>query len=138
VVLERCQLSPVVFFRSHNAVPNSPLFPPLIRTPSLPSAMARGVTIPNSMRETVVRMSAAFGPEEIRTYTDVSERQQSRILKLWKETGSSIPAPDTIAPRGRPRHLSAEEVFVSDSRNPSSLSENKSAIVPPQLRESYM
>ena len=79
------------------------------------SAMARGCTLPNVMRETVVRMSAAFSPGEIRTYTAVSERQQSRILKLWKETGSSIPAPDTVARRGRPRHLSAEEVFVSDS-----------------------
>ena len=64
--------------------------------------MARGVTIPNSMRQTVVRMSAVFSPGEIRNYTDVSERQQSRILKSWRETGSSIPAIGTAAPMGRP------------------------------------
>ena len=77
------------------------------------STMPRGLTIPNSMRETVVRMSADFSPGEIRTYTDVSERQQSRILKMWRETGVSIPPPDSTVRRGRPRNLSAEEVFVS-------------------------
>ena len=82
---------------------------------SLPTlaTMPQGVTIPNMMRETIVRMSADFRPEEIRTYTNVSERQQSRILKLWRDTGASIPAPDRAFRRERPRNLSAEEVFVS-------------------------
>ena len=75
--------------------------------------MPRGVTIPNMMRETVVRMSADFRPEEIHTYTDVSERQQSQILKMWRNTGASIPAPNRAFRRGRPRNLSVEEVFVS-------------------------
>jgi hypothetical protein len=75
--------------------------------------MPRGLTIPNSMRETVVRMSADLSPEDICTYMDVSERQQSRILKMWRETGVSIPPPDSSVRRGRPRNLSAEEVFVS-------------------------
>jgi hypothetical protein len=65
------------------------------------------------MRETIVRMSADFSPGEIRTYTDVSERQQSRILKLWRDTGASNPPPDRAVRRGCPRNLSAEEVFVS-------------------------
>jgi len=75
--------------------------------------MPRGLTIPNSMRETVVHMSADFSPEDIHTYTDVSEQQQSRILKMWRETGVSIPPPDSTVQRGRPRNLSVEEVFVS-------------------------
>ena len=49
--------------------------------------MPRGVTIPEPLRETVVRMSAVFSPAEIRAFTTVSERQQSRIMKLWRETG---------------------------------------------------
>jgi hypothetical protein len=73
--------------------------------------MPRGYTVPNSMRETVVRMSADLRPAGIRTYTDVSERQQSRILKMWRETGTAIP--HEVPRRGRPRNLSAEEVFVS-------------------------
>ena len=82
---------------------------------SLPTlaTMPQGVTIPNMMRETVVRMLADFRPEEICTYTDVSERQQSRILKVWRDTGASIPAPNRAFRRGHPRNLSAEEVFVS-------------------------
>ena len=82
---------------------------------SLPTlaTMPQGVTIPNMMRETIVRMSADFRPEKICTYTDVSERQQSQILKLWRDTGTPIPAPDRAFWRGHPRNLSAEEVFVS-------------------------
>ena len=73
--------------------------------------MPRGFTVPNSMRETVVRMSADLRPAGIRTYTDVSEWQQSWILKMWRETGTAIP--HEVPQRGRPRNLSAEEVFVS-------------------------
>jgi len=73
--------------------------------------MPRGVTIPNMLRETIIRMSADFTPEEIRTYTDVSERQQSRILKFWRDTGASTTG--RALRRGRPRNLSAEEIFVS-------------------------
>lgn len=104
--------------------------------------MARGITIANSMRETVICMSAAFRPEEIRTYTDVSKHQQSCILKLWKETGSSILPPDTASRRGQPQHLSAEEVFVSNSLSALKLIMIHDlwliVIVSPQLCESYM
>ena len=44
--------------------------------------MPRGLTIPNSMWETVVRMSADLSPEDTRTYTDISEQQQSQITSL--------------------------------------------------------
>jgi len=83
--------------------------------------MARAIIIVNSMKETVIHMSTAFRPEEICTYTDVSECQQSHILKLWKETGSSILPPNTASRRGQPQHLSAEEVFVSNSLSASKL-----------------
>ena len=58
-------------------------------------------------------MSADFSPGEILTYIDVSEQQQSQILKMWRETGVSNPPPDSTVWRGRPRNLSVEEVFVS-------------------------
>ena len=74
-------------------------------------AMPRGFTVPNSMRETIVCMSADLRPAGICTYTDVSEWQQSQILKMWRETGTAIP--HEVSWRGRPRNLLAEEVFVS-------------------------
>ncbi|CAA7260824.1 unnamed protein product [Cyclocybe aegerita] len=74
--------------------------------------MAEGVKIPPALRQTIVRMSAVFKPEEIHVFTTVSKRQQSRILKLWKETGQIVPDPPaTPRPCGRPRNLSAEDVF---------------------------
>jgi hypothetical protein len=57
-------------------------------------------------------MSDVFRPAEIRAFTNVSERQQRRIGKLWRETGTVIPPKENSRPRGRPRHLSAEEVAV--------------------------
>jgi len=75
--------------------------------------MPRGVTIPEPLRETVVRMSAVFSPAEIRAFTTVSERQQSRIMKLWRETGGVVPRKELQRPRGQPRHLNAADVAVS-------------------------
>ena len=75
--------------------------------------MPQGVTIPNMIRETIVRMLANFRPEEICTYTDVSEWQQSQILKLWRDTGTSIPAPDRAFWRGCPRNLFVSAPYIS-------------------------
>jgi hypothetical protein len=74
--------------------------------------MPKGVTIPESLRKTVIRMSDVFNPTEIRAFTNVSERQQRRIGKLWRTTGAVVVSKDNSRPRGRPRHLSAEEVAV--------------------------
>ncbi|KDR78495.1 hypothetical protein GALMADRAFT_49920, partial [Galerina marginata CBS 339.88] len=58
----------------------------------------------------VVRMATcSYSPEEIQAFTDVSPRQQRRILKLWKET-DTVKAKKTQDLRGRPRHLTMEEV----------------------------
>lgn len=74
--------------------------------------MPRGVIVPKALRETVLRMTGTFDPLTIREFTDVSERQQSRISKLWRETGSTVPSKEDQRPRGRPRCLTAEEVAV--------------------------
>jgi hypothetical protein len=76
--------------------------------------MPKGVKVPDALRETVYRMSDCFTPQEIRVFTDVSERQQQRILHNWRQTGTTAAPPVTShASQGRPRTLSAQEAFVS-------------------------
>jgi hypothetical protein len=76
--------------------------------------MPKGVTIAESTCWTVVRMSVCrFSPQEIQAFTDVSPRQQRRILKIWRETDDVKRPQNDPHLRGRPRHLSAEEVAVS-------------------------
>jgi hypothetical protein len=78
--------------------------------------MPKGVTIAESTCWTVVRMAACrFTPEEIRVFTDVSPRQQRRILKLWRETDDVKRLQNDPRLRGRPRHLTAEDVAVCRS-----------------------
>ncbi|KAJ6610370.1 hypothetical protein B0H10DRAFT_1811654 [Mycena sp. CBHHK59/15] len=48
--------------------------------------------------------------EEIRAFTDVSPRQQRRILKRWRETSEVKKTRDGPEMRGRPRALSSEDV----------------------------
>ncbi|KAF8161877.1 hypothetical protein BJ912DRAFT_801376, partial [Pholiota molesta] len=80
--------------------------------------MPKGVTIPKTLRETVIRMSDVFSPTEIRAFTNISERQQRRIGKLWRDTGTVVRSRPNHRIRGRPRHLSAEEVaFIHGTVN---------------------
>ncbi|KAF8814276.1 hypothetical protein BYT27DRAFT_7047953, partial [Phlegmacium glaucopus] len=58
----------------------------------------------------VVRMATCqFSPEEIQAFTDVSPRQQRRILRTWRET-DTIKEKKTGNLGGRPRHMTMEEV----------------------------
>lgn len=85
--------------------------------------MPRGLAIPDSLCETVIRLSSVFSPQEIREFTDVSERQQRRIVNRWLRNGSPSISKEDKLPRGRPRHLTAEEVavrrleFISQPKN---------------------
>ncbi|KAF8996116.1 hypothetical protein BDQ17DRAFT_954725 [Cyathus striatus] len=73
--------------------------------------MPKGVQISTSLRQTVVRMSSCFSPKTICAFTTVSERSQQRIIHTWKETGDVENPPEAMLPRGRPRKLSAEDVY---------------------------
>jgi hypothetical protein len=58
--------------------------------------------------------SCSFTPAEIQAFTDVSHRQQQRILKLWNET-ATVKKKEIGPGQGRPRHLTLEDVAVSIS-----------------------
>ena len=74
--------------------------------------MPKGVTIPEAMCWTVVRMTlSGFTSGQIHYLTEVSHRQQQRIMKIWRETDDVIHNANRL-PRGRPRHLSADDVTV--------------------------
>jgi hypothetical protein len=76
--------------------------------------MPKGVTIAESTCWTVVRMTACrFTPQEILAFTDVSPRQQRRIMKLWRETDDVKRPQNDHRLIGRPRDLTAEAVAVS-------------------------
>ena len=50
--------------------------------------------------------------EEVYAFTDVSPRQQRRIMKLWRETADVKSAREGPEMRGRPRTLSSDDVAV--------------------------
>ena len=76
----------------------------------------RGVAIAESTRWTVVRMTSCdFSPEQVKAFTDVSLRQQRRIMKLWRETGQVVKVTDGPNLRGRPQQLSVDDAAVSNS-----------------------
>ena len=77
--------------------------------------MPKGVVIPDEMCETVVRMSDVSSHEEIYAFTNVSKRQQQRIMKEWHQTGTSERPRPQFQLRGRPRLVSAEEAFLSQT-----------------------
>ncbi|KAJ7824658.1 hypothetical protein B0H13DRAFT_1551573, partial [Mycena leptocephala] len=49
-------------------------------------------------------------PEEVRAFTDVSPRQQHRIMKCWRETAEVKRNREGPEMRGRPRTLSSDDV----------------------------
>ena len=76
--------------------------------------MPRGIVIPQPMCWTVVRMTLyGFAPGQIEAMTEVSHRQQQRIMKRWRETDAVITNTDNRQ-RGKPRHLSATDISVSE------------------------
>jgi len=59
--------------------------------------MPRGVNFPTALGETAVHISAAaFKPEDNCLRTEVSDRHQSQIFKVLKETGSVVPQKKAI------------------------------------------
>ena len=54
---------------------------------------------------------AAFTPGQIYHLTEVSHRQQQRIMKIWRETDDVIHNANRL-PRGRRRHLTADDIEV--------------------------
>lgn len=75
--------------------------------------MTKGKAIPEELCWTVLRLSEIHTPLEILGLTHVSLRQQSRIVHRWKTTGDVVPPKAAIEQRGRMRHLTMEEAYVS-------------------------
>ena len=75
--------------------------------------MPKGIKIPTALRIAVIRMSEVMSPLEICGLTTVSERQQRRIMKEWRQTGAVHKPPHDIRKQGRPRLLTADEAIVS-------------------------
>jgi hypothetical protein len=74
--------------------------------------MTKGHKVSEDLAWAVVRMAPILEPSEIATFTAVSERQQRRILSLWKNTGEVVQHRDWRV-RGRPRQLTPDDVAVS-------------------------
>jgi hypothetical protein len=75
--------------------------------------MPKGVTITESTCWTVVRMLACRkSPEEVYVFTDVSPRQQHRIMKRWRDTADVKSTREGPEMRGGPRALSSDDVAV--------------------------
>jgi hypothetical protein len=75
--------------------------------------MPKGVEIPTALCIAIIRMSEVMSPLEICGLTTVSERQQSRIMKEWRQTGDVHKPAYDIRKRGRPRLLTADEAIVT-------------------------
>ena len=76
--------------------------------------MPRGISIPESTCWVVVRMHTChFSPEQIRLLTEISPRQQRRILKRFRKTDNVLADKNDPRLRGRPRQMMAEDVAVS-------------------------
>lgn len=71
----------------------------------------KGTAISEDLAWTIVRMAPLVGLTEIEAYTSVSKAQIKRILARWRATGS-VKAPRDTETRGRPRHLTPEDVNV--------------------------
>jgi transposase len=71
----------------------------------------KGKAISEDLAWTIVRMAPLVGLAEIEAYTSVSKAQIKRILARWRTTGSVNASRDTET-RGRPRHLTPEDVNV--------------------------
>ena len=56
----------------------------------------------------------SYTPEQIQAFTDVSPRQQRRILKVWNATGNVKEEKFGHRIQGRPRHLTMEDIAVSN------------------------
>ncbi|KAJ7033893.1 hypothetical protein C8F04DRAFT_881868, partial [Mycena alexandri] len=50
--------------------------------------------------------------EEVYAFTDVSPRQQQRMMRLWHETSTVKAKPDGSERYGRPRTLSSDNIFL--------------------------
>jgi hypothetical protein len=76
--------------------------------------MPKGISIPESTCWVVVRMHTChFSPEQIKLLTDVSPRQQRRILKRFRETDNVLAEKNDPRLRGRPRQMMTVDVAVS-------------------------
>lgn len=71
----------------------------------------KGKSISEDLAWTIVRMAPLVGLAEIEAYTSVSKAQIKRILARWHATGSVKASRDSET-RGRPRHLTPEDVNV--------------------------
>ena len=79
--------------------------------------MPKGISIAESTCWTVVRMLACRkSPAEVHAFTDVSPRQQRRIMKRWRETSEVQSAHNGPEMRGRSRALTSDDVDVCASR----------------------
>lgn len=76
--------------------------------------MPNGVKIPESTCWAVLRMHICqYPPQAIQVMTDVSVRQQRRIISLWRRSGCVFKDTAGNDNRGRPRQLRTEELLVS-------------------------
>jgi hypothetical protein len=73
--------------------------------------MTKGQKVSEDLAWTIVRMAPILEPSDIAAFTSVSERQQRRILSLWKNTGEVVRRSDRRV-KGRPRHLTPDDVAV--------------------------
>jgi len=72
----------------------------------------KGKQVSDDLSWTIIRMAPLMSLNDIEAYTSISKRQIQKILARWRVTGDVQPPP-TGLPRGRPQHLTAEDVAVS-------------------------
>lgn len=82
--------------------------------PSLLFFMPHGREFSEDLCWAVIRMTPVMSPTEIEAYTTISAGQQRRIVLRWRNTGQVKSAKDHRT-RGRPRHLTPQDVAVSTS-----------------------
>ena len=77
----------------------------------------KGKSISEDLAWTIVRMAPLLGLSDIEAYTSVSKAQIKWILACWWATGS-VKTPRDCETRGRPRHLTPEDVNVRPILSP--------------------
>jgi hypothetical protein len=73
--------------------------------------MTKGQKVSEDLAWAIVRMAPILESSDIAAFTSVSERQQRRILSLWRNTGEVVRRRDRRV-KGRPRHLTPDDVAV--------------------------
>jgi transposase len=72
----------------------------------------KGKEVSEDLCWVIVRMEPLLSRGDIETYTGVSKRNIRRILARWRSTGE-VKARKDRRLRGRPRHLTSDDVAVS-------------------------